>query len=677
MSLRSNKSKLYSLAVSSLVVGCYFIIPSAIYAQNPITPPGMSMADPSAHVWKDGKLYIYGSRDESPRYFCSHSEDVLVTEDFKYWTVVKDVFASAGSNDQVPYSDAKLFAPDCQYRKGTYYFYYCLADTSRNEGFATSPSPSGPFMNGTDINLHGIGGIDPCVFVDDDGQAYYIWGQFNAKVAKLKPDMMEIDSSSIHDSVVTEKEHFFHEGGYMVKRKGIYYFIYSHMGRAGMPTCIGYSMAKSPFGPFKYGGVIIDNNHCDPHTWNDHGCLVEFHNQWFVFYHRSTANSVSMRKTCVEPITFRADGTIPEVEMTTQGTSGPLPATDKLEAERACLLYGNVYIGPIAADNEALMGIHPDDRVSYKYLDFGDGVDSVTIAVSPGARPGRIDLVLDQLWHPSIGTIEVPGNGNGKSWTTITVPVNHPKGVHALILSFSGEGVDCFKIDWLRFSKAHSIAERTIVLTFDDACASHYHLVAPLLKKYGFGATFYVCEFPHMFGDTTLSMNWQQIKALSDMGFEIGNHTWHHTNIDKITSGQFEKELTYIEKKCDSLGMPKPLSFAYPAYHTDSTKLSILLAHGYLTARGGGDKFFDIRKDDRMNIPSFALSGEDSNYFYRALDQVGENKVIVFTIHGVPDIAHPWASLPSAMLERYLQYLYDHHYRVIAMRDVVSVNLLK
>jgi len=78
-----------------------------------------------------------------------------------------------------------------------------------------------------------------------------------------------------------------------------------------------------------------------------------------------------------------------------------------------------------------------------------------------------------------------------------------------------------------------------------------------------------------------------------------------------------------------------------------------------------------------MNIPSFALSGEDSNYFYRALDQVGENKVIVFTIHGVPDIAHPWASLPSAMLERYLQYLYDHHYRVIAMRDVVSVNLLK
>jgi arabinoxylan arabinofuranohydrolase len=639
-------------------------------AQNPITPAGMYMADPSAHVWKDGKLYVYGSHDESPRYFCSHSEDVLVTEDLKHWMVVKNAFASAGPNDQVPYSDARLFAPDCQYKNGTYYFYYCLADTIRNEGVAMSTSPTGPFVNGADINVHGISGIDPCVFVDDDGQAYYIWGQFNAKVAKLKPNMVEIDSSTIHDNVVTEKEHFFHEGGYMVKRKGIYYFVYTHMGRAGTPTCIGYSMAKSPFGPFKYGGVIIDNNHCDPGTWNDHGCLVEFHGQWYVFYHRSTDSSLSMRKTCVEPISFRKDGTIPEVEMTTQGAAGPLPATDQLEAARACLLYGNVYVGSVATDKEALMGIRAGDKVSYKYLDFGSGVDSVTIAVAPGARPGRIDLALDQLWHPSIGTLEVPGNGDGKSWTILTAPVNHPKGVHALVLRFSGEGNDCFKVDWLRFSKAHQAANKTVGLTFDDACASHYHFVAPLLKHYGFGATFYVCEFPKMFGDTTLSMNWPQIKALSDMGFEIGNHTWHHTNINEISNDVFETELRYIEKKCDSMGIRKPGTFAYPAWHMDSTKLPILLAHGYQSARGGGDKPFDVMEDGRMNIPSFHLEGSDSSVFYQALEQAGVNKVIVFTIHGVPDIAHPWASLPPTLFERYLQYLYDHHYRVIAMKDL-------
>ena len=34
----------------------------------------------------------------------------------------------------------------------------------------------------------------------------------------------------------------------------------------------------------------------------------------------------------------------------------------------------------------------------------------------------------------------------------------------------------------------------TIVLTFDDLVASHATFVAPLLKKYGFGATFFITE---------------------------------------------------------------------------------------------------------------------------------------------------------------------------------------
>jgi hypothetical protein len=56
------------------------------YSQNPIVPPSIYIADPSAHVWKDGKLYVYGSRDESPEYYCSWSHHVLSTSDLKTWT---------------------------------------------------------------------------------------------------------------------------------------------------------------------------------------------------------------------------------------------------------------------------------------------------------------------------------------------------------------------------------------------------------------------------------------------------------------------------------------------------------------------------------------------------------------------------------------------------------------
>jgi len=43
-----------------------FILAAKLFSQNPIVPPGIYIADPSAHVWKDGKIYVYGSRDESP-----------------------------------------------------------------------------------------------------------------------------------------------------------------------------------------------------------------------------------------------------------------------------------------------------------------------------------------------------------------------------------------------------------------------------------------------------------------------------------------------------------------------------------------------------------------------------------------------------------------------------------
>jgi peptidoglycan/xylan/chitin deacetylase (PgdA/CDA1 family) len=57
------------------------------------------------------------------------------------------------------------------------------------------------------------------------------------------------------------------------------------------------------------------------------------------------------------------------------------------------------------------------------------------------------------------------------------------------------------------------------VLTFDDASVSHATHVAPLLKNYGFGATFFVCEFPPDFDDNSKYMKWEQIAELNRMGF--------------------------------------------------------------------------------------------------------------------------------------------------------------
>jgi beta-xylosidase len=423
-----------------------------LVAQNPISPPGVYIADPSAHVWADEKLYIYGSNDESKTYYCSWTHHVLSTSDLETWKLTRDVFASKGENDQVPYNDNLLYAPDCQYKNGTYFMYYCQPDNDA-EGVATSKSPVGPFTNGKKIYTKGINEIDPCVFIDDDGQAYYIWGQFTAKMAKLKPDMTEIDSTTIIDNVVTEKEHFFHEGGYMVKRNGIYYFIYSHMGRLNTPSCIGYATSKSPMGPFKYRGVIVDNNGCDPKNWNNHGSIVQFKGKWYVFYHRATHNSYIMRKACVEPIFFNEDGSINEVEMTSQGASGPLKAESKIEAEWACLLFGGVYIDEFSPNEEMLSEMKTDNRVIYKYIDFPSGIKAIEIKLKPGSKAGKIELVMDQSWHSPFASITIPKSKKKDEWITLEANVTPEPGVHGLWLKFIADKDVAIDIDWFIFSR--------------------------------------------------------------------------------------------------------------------------------------------------------------------------------------------------------------------------------
>jgi len=186
-------------------------------SQNPISPPGIYIADPTARVWNDGKLYIYGSADESCGYYCSHRYHMLVTEDMKNWKVVNNVFSSKGEEDEVSDNDNLLFAPSAAYKDGTCYLYYCQPDRKNAEGVATSASPEGPFEGGQPVDAGKYNEIDPDVFIDDDGQVYYLWGQFTLKMAKLKPNMKELDKTSIRDSILTESRHFFHEGAFMTK----------------------------------------------------------------------------------------------------------------------------------------------------------------------------------------------------------------------------------------------------------------------------------------------------------------------------------------------------------------------------------------------------------------------------------------------------------------------------
>lgn len=263
---------------------------------------------------------------------------------------------------------ALLFAPDCMERNGKYYLYFCMPDDS--EGVAVSDSPVGPFTNPIQLPC---GGIDPAIFIDDDGQAYYYWGQLFSHGVKLNEDMISFDRDEIVDDLVTEEEHFFHEGSSMRKIGDTYYYVYADMER-GKPNSLGYSTSKFPMGPFTYRGIIIDNDGCDPASWNNHGSIECVNGQWYVFYHRCSRGVQQHRRLCIEKIEILEDGTIPEVKMTSQGIGEPFAPGEVIMGYQACEMSGSVYIG-VNEDAESaeeypevLMNISAGDEVMFRYV---------------------------------------------------------------------------------------------------------------------------------------------------------------------------------------------------------------------------------------------------------------------------------------------------------------------
>ena len=216
-----------------------------------------------------------------------------------------------------------------------------------------------------------------------------------------------------------------------------------------------------------------------------------------------------------------------------------------------------------------------------------------------------------------------------------------------------------------------AIPDKLVVLTFDDAAVSHATYVAPLLKKYGFGGTFYVCEFREpAFSDKTKYMSWGQIRGLHRQGFEVGSHTLSHQHVNKLNRAQLGAELDSIEARCRAWGIARPTTFAYPGYDTHPTATALLPERGYLFARAGGAHAYDPATDHPMLLPSFSISGPDTATVLAAIRQAHGGRIVVLTVHGVPDVAHDWVTTPPALFEEYLKYLHAHHYTVIALRDL-------
>lgn len=445
---------------------------------NPYLPSWEYIPDGEPHVF-NGRVYVYGSHDRFNGWvFCINdyvcwSASVDDLSDWRYEGVIYE------KTDDPLNTDGRmcLYAPDVTVGPdGRYYLYYVL-DKVSVVSVAVCDTPAGKYKfygyvhypDGTRLGERegDEPQFDPGVLTEGDVTYLYTgfcWqndqSRTGAMATVLEPDMLTVREKPVfvvpngyYGKGTSFEGHEFFEASSIRKFGDTYYFIYSSVAM----TELCYATSKHPTKDFKYGGVIVSN--CDLNIdsykpadkrvypdGNNHGSVVELNGKHYIFYHRQTNGTWFSRQGCIEVIEIKEDGTIKQVEMTSMGGNGkPLEARGEFPAYIACNLFRGdgkterlPKITQDGSDGDHEQGyvaeITDSVVIGFKYFDC-KGIKKVSVKTR-GYCNGTFE-VRTSLNGELLGKIPVEFTN---IWTEFIADIEIPDGIHALYLTYTGDG---------------------------------------------------------------------------------------------------------------------------------------------------------------------------------------------------------------------------------------------
>ena len=548
-------------------------VPLTAAAQNPVIS-GQFTADPTARVFNN-KVYMYPSHDIFPPegtrqdWFSMEDYHVFSSEDLVNWQD-HGVIVTQNKVPWVRPNSYSMWAPDCVYRNGKYYFYFPSAPAKGGGfgvGVAIADNPEGPFIPEPEP-IKGINGIDPCVLLASDGNAYIFWGA--GRCAKLKDNMKELADDNPKEVVkwgnreiemvgvncLKDLPNRQAEGPFAFEYNGNYYLTYPYVREN--TEVLAYAMSKNPMGPYEYKGIIMAEhaNGC----WTNHHSIVNYKDQWYLFYHHNaySPKDDKRRSAQIEKLYFNADGTIQEVKPTLRGV-GINQANSRIDVDRYSAAANGVELAYLDTTNTfrgwevklpkkgAWLTYNDVDfsNISGKaYMTANVKADKNTkIVIREKNKSGKVIATLKLQVEPE-------GGNNGGTmmrrrsyvgqWHAVTAQLNYiPKGITNLYISCEGEGAS---IDWLQFKtpeKYFSAASVTPAKPDSEGFIRRWSLLEPIDKPNRSNTVFtdsYLREhfnteyFPNQF--TILPEDGQKVKAGKQ------RLTWH-----KLDSERFNVKL--------------------------------------------------------------------------------------------------------------------------------------
>jgi hypothetical protein len=423
------------------------------YSQNPIIRDQFS-ADPTARVF-NGKVYLFPSHDipapESfPRkdWFCMEDYHVFSSSNLTEWTD-HGVIVSQEKVEWVNPTSFSMWAPDCVERNGKYYFYF-PANIKTGRGFgvgvAIADKPEGPYIPQKEP-IANVRGIDPCVFIDKDGQAYIYYSLNRIFAAKLKDNMIELASEPVVLGDLPTKGLV--EGPFFFERNGKYYLTYPHV--ENKIERLEYAIADNPMGPFKVTGVIMDESPMG--CWTNHHSIMQYNNQWYLFYHENDLSPKfdKNRSVRIDSLFFNEDGTILKVTPTFRGV-GITSALQKIEIDRyshICLTGASVAFMDTTNTFNGWKSILSKQNawMTYNAVDFGSRKIKSVQVKAMSQTGGTLQVRLDKADGTLLAEVKVP---KGTAWNTVSARMlKYQRGIHNLVVVLKDNNP--VEVDWICF----------------------------------------------------------------------------------------------------------------------------------------------------------------------------------------------------------------------------------
>lgn len=453
--MKHRRSALIALLAVLLAM---IVAPNPAQADNPIVQT-IYTADPAPLV-HNGRVYLYSGHDEDgSTYFTMKEWRVWSSDDMVNWTD----HGSPLNLASFTWASSNAWAGQAVERNGKFYWYVPMTVRATGQmaiGVAVADSPTGPFRDAIGRPLVSTNEIDPTVFLDDDGQAYLYWGNPNLWYVRLNADMISYSGSATKIPLTTagfgtrtgdaNRPTLFEEGPWVYKRNGTYFLVYA---AKCCSEFIAYSTAPGPLGPWTYRGTVMPTQGS---SFTNHVGIVDFKGGSYFFYHNGAlpGGGGYTRSVAVEKFSYRSDGLLPTISMSTAGAPqiGTLNPYVRQEAETIATESG-VETEALTAGGRAVAFIDNGDWIKIKGAAFGTGASAFKARTASATSGGRIEIRLDSNTGTLAGTCTVPGSGGWQNWTDVSCPVT-ATGNHDVYLRFTGGSGSLFNVDWWQFTTA-------------------------------------------------------------------------------------------------------------------------------------------------------------------------------------------------------------------------------